>query len=414
MTQAQTDMMKRLAANTRVGYSFEREFYVCDAVFAADMEHVISRKWITVGHVDQVRKKGDYFLFKVGDEQIIIIRENEDSIRAFYNVCRHRGSTLCSDVSGNAKKLVCPYHAWTYGLDGALVSARLMPDDFVKADNGLHTCHVREHFGFIFINMSAGEPDDFDATFGDMDAILDYHGFAEAKIAHIGHYPTAANWKLVVENFLECYHCQPAHPEFCSMHPPEALLAVGAGPSSGPNDAVEKYAPVLAAWEKYAAALGRPIGNIDDGPESTHLRLLMQRTIREGYQTETPDGTPASCLMGKRSDWDLGRMHLSFGPTSHVVADSDFAMLFLFTPRGPMMTDVDIIWLVDGKAENYDVEKMTWGWDRTTLQDKKITEDNQAGIMSRHYTPGRYSDQERGVVTFQKWYLNQFGLERAD
>lgn len=408
MSENSVQLMQRLSAQTRVGFSLPREFYVSDAVFAADMDHVVSRKWIMAAHVDNLRQRGDYVLFKIGDEQIVIIRENETRIRAFYNVCRHRGSTLCSQSSGNAKKLVCPYHAWTYALDGSLVAARLMPDDFDRAANGLHPCHVREYFGFVFINLSDGEPDDFDSVFGDMADILDFHGFAQAKIAHAASYPTAANWKLVVENFLECYHCQPAHPEFCSMHPPEALLAVGAGPSSGPSEAVEAYAPVLAAWEKRAAALGRPMGNIDDGPETSHLRLVMQRTIRQGYTSETADGAAASTLMGKRVDWDYGRMHLSFGPTSHVVAGNDFAVLLHFVPRGPTQTDVDLVWLVDGNAEGYDVEKMVWAWDRTTLQDRKITEDNQTGIRSIHYAPGRYSDQERGVTTFQKWYLNQF------
>jgi Rieske 2Fe-2S family protein len=158
-----------------------------------------------------------------------------------------------------------------------------------------------------------------------------------------------------------------------------------------------------------AAELGRPIMTIDDGPETSHLRLIIQRTLREGYETETPDGTPASCLMGKRKDWDQGRMHLSFSPVNHIVADNDFAVLFFFTPRGPMETDVELIWLVDSKAQDYDVEKLTWAWDVTTKQDKTITEDNQAGIMSSRYAPGRYSDQERGVVTFQQWYLRHFG-----
>ena len=408
MSETHVQLMQRLSAQTRGGFSLPREFYVSDAVFAADMEQVVGRKWIMAAHVDSLRRRGDYVLFKIGDEQIVIIRENETRIRAFYNVCRHRGSTLCSQSSGNAKKLVCPYHAWTYALDGSLVAARLMPDDFDKTVNGLHPCHVREYFGFVFINLTDDEPEEFDVVFGDMANILDFHGFADAKIAHAARYPTAANWKLVVENFLECYHCQPAHPEFCSMHPPEALLAVGAGPSSGPSAAVEAYAPVLAAWEARAARLGRPMGNIDEGPDSSHLRLVMQRTIRDGYTSETEDGAPASTLMGKRVDWDYGRMHLSFGPTSHVVAGNDFAILLHFVPRGPTQTDVDLVWLVDGKAEGYDVEKIVWAWDRTTLQDRKITEDNQAGILSKRYQPGRYSDQERGVTTFQTWYLNQF------
>jgi Rieske 2Fe-2S family protein len=167
-----------------------------------------------------------------------------------------------------------------------------MPADFSKAENGLHRCHVRVFHGFIFVNLSEGAPVDFDATFADLGPYLDFHGFADARIAHAESYPTTANWKLVVENFVECYHCAPSHPEFTSMHPPQALIAFGAGPSSGPAEAVDAYLPVLKAWEARAAALGRPIGTIDDGPDSSHLRLLLQRTIREGFETETEDGKP--------------------------------------------------------------------------------------------------------------------------
>ncbi len=414
MTDTVSPLMTRLAAATRVGYSFDREFYHSDEVFAADMAQVIGRKWTMAGHVDRIKDRGDYFLFKIGNEQIIIIRESADSVRAYFNVCRHRGSLICTEDAGHKTRLTCPYHAWTYGLDGKLVSARLMPDDFALADNSLKSCHVRVFFGLIFINLSADDTDDFDTTFEDLAPFLDFHGFADARIAHMQSYPTTANWKLVVENFVECYHCQPAHPEFCSLHPPEALVACGGGPSSGPVEAVLAYQPVLEAWERYAATLGRPIGTIDDGPDSSHLRLLIQRTLREGYQTETKDGAPASCLMGKRKGWDQGRMHLSFTPVSHVVADNDFAILFFFTPRGAMQTDVDLIWLVDGKAKDVDVERMIWAWDATTKQDKIITENNQNGILSSRYEPGRYSDQERRVITFQQWYLRQFGLVRAD
>ena len=406
-------VIARLAASSRIGYSLQRPFYCDDAVFAADMDQVFGRKWIVAGHVDRVRNKGDYFLYKIGNESIIIVRSDDSTVNAFYNVCRHRGSLICTEPAGRVARLTCGYHAWTYGLDGALIAARLMPADFSKKDNGLHRCHVRVFYGFIFVNLSDQEPVDFDASFGDLAPYLDFHGFADAKIAFSRSYPTAANWKLVVENFVECYHCAPAHPEFCSMHPPEALVAFGAGPSSGPADAVEKYLPALRAWEQRAAALGRPIGTVDDGPESSHLRLLLQRTIREGYESETQDGRPASTLMGKRLGFDQGRMYLSFSPFTQLVATNDFAVLFLFSPRSTMLTDVDLYWLVDAKANQVDVEKMIWGWDRTTKQDQVITENNQAGILSSHYRPGRYSDHEQRVVTFQQWYMAQFGLTLA-
>ena len=402
-------VITRLAANTRSGYSLPRQFYCDDAVFAADMDHVVGRKWIAAGHVDKVRNTGDYFLYKIGSESIIIVRSDASTIHAFYNVCRHRGSLVCTTPQGHVARLTCGYHAWSYGLNGELLAARLMPADFSKKDFGLHRCHIRVFHGLIFINLSDRAPVEFDTTFADLDRYLDFHGLAGAKIAHSESYPTMANWKLIVENFVECYHCVPAHPEFCSMHPPEALIAFGAGPSSGPAEAVEKYRPALAAWEARAASLGRPIGTVDDGPESSHLRLLLQRTIREGYESETEDGRPASSLMGKRLAFDQGRMYLSFSPFTQLVATNDFAVLFLFTPRGTMHTDVDLYWLVDGNASQVDVKRMIWGWDETTKQDKVITENNQAGILSKRYQPGRYSEHERRVVTFQQWYLAQFG-----
>jgi phenylpropionate dioxygenase-like ring-hydroxylating dioxygenase large terminal subunit len=411
----QTDVMASLAAETRAGYSLPQDYYASEAVFKADFDTVISQKWIVAGHVSRIPNKGDYFLFKIGGEQIIVIRESSTSVRAFFNVCRHRGSTICQAESGNAPRLVCPYHAWTFGLDGRLISARLMPDDFDKADNGLLACHIRVFHGLIFINMSEDEPVDFDETFGDMGPILEYHGIADARIAHAGSYPTTANWKLVVENFFECYHCVPSHPEFCSMHASESLIAVGAGPSSGPADAIAAYAPKVAAWEASASALGRPTGTIDDAHESSHLRLMMQRMNKEGWAAETQDGTAPAPLMGKRTAPDGGRIHLSFSPFSQIVADDHFVILFQFTPRSALESDVEMIWLVDGRATEaeVDIDKMIWGYHATTTQDKIITENNQNGIMSSRYQPGRYSDQEGSVVKFQQWYLNQFGLARA-
>ncbi|WP_295637971.1 aromatic ring-hydroxylating dioxygenase subunit alpha [Novosphingobium sp.] len=406
-----SEAMQALVANARLGYSLEQQFYTSEAVFKADMERVIGRKWLVAGHVSRIPNKGDYFLFRIGAEQIIVIRESEASVRAFFNVCRHRGSTICAADSGNAPRLVCPYHAWTFGLDGRLLAARLMPEDFDKAENGLFTCHIRVFHGLVFINLSADEPDDFDATFGDVGPILEYHGLADARIAHAGSYPTDANWKLVVENFFECYHCVPSHPEFCSIHAAESIVAVGAGPSSGPADAIASFAPKLQAWEASAAALGRPIGTIDEPPTSSHLRLLMQRMNKPGWASETQDGTPPAPLMGQRTAPDGGRMHLSFSPFSQIVADDHFVILFQFTPRSALRSDVEMIWLVDGRASEAEVDlaKMTWGYHATTTQDKVITEANQAGIMSSRYQPGRYSDQEGSVINFQQWYLNHFG-----
>ena len=201
--------------------------------------------------------------------------------------------------------------------------------------------------------------------------------------------------------------CATAHPEFCSRHPRDALIAIGAGPSSGPADEVERFTPVLQDWERYAATLGRPIGSVDDDAGSSHMKFLLQRPHRDDIQSETEDGQPVACLMGERREFDRGRMHMSFSPFNHIIANNDFAALIIFAPRSAMSCDVEIIWLVDECAENVDVERMKWMWDVTTIQDKVITENNQRGILSSRYRPGCLSEQEQRVKTFNHWYANQ-------
>jgi Rieske 2Fe-2S family protein len=371
------------------------------------MQAVVSRKWLLVDHVSRIPESGQYFLYEVGQESIIVIRDEQMNINALFNVCRHRGSVVCLEPEGQRKRLTCPYHAWTYSLDGSLHAARFMPEDFDPLTHGLHRCHIRVHHGLIFLNLSPGAAPEFDEEFAVFEPHLDFHGFAQAKIAHRQSYPTDANWKLVVENFFECYHCVAAHPEYCSRHLRDALIAVGSGPSSGPQDAVERFSPVLQQWLADAAKLGRPMGEVDDDEHSSHMKFYQQRPHRSDIKSETADGEPVACLMGKRSDFDYGRMHMSFSPFNQLIACNDFAALIIFTPLSAMQTDVEIIWLVDAKAEDVDVERMIWMWDVTTVQDKVITENNQRGIGSSRYQPGCLSDQERRVETFGKWYLNQ-------
>src|ERR1700760_902235 len=147
------EVIGNLAAKAREGYSLTREFYCDDAVFAADMRDVVQRKWLVAGHVSRIPRRGDYFLYKVGMESIIIVRSDEETVNGFYNVCRHRGSLICLAPEGRVQRLTCPYHAWSYGLDGQLLAARLMPADFSRADNGLHRVHLRVFYGFIFVNL---------------------------------------------------------------------------------------------------------------------------------------------------------------------------------------------------------------------------------------------------------------------
>ena len=403
--------INELVKNRQDGFSLDRPFYDNEAVFERDMDKLVSKRWLLADHASRIPNIGDYFLFEVGKESIIVIRSSEKRIEAFFNVCRHRGSQICAEAQGNKKRLTCPYHAWTYQLDGRLRPPPQMQADFDPSEYSLHTCHIRELNGFIFLCLSKDSPPDFDAEYSDFAKTLSFHGFENAKVAARRNYPNACNWKLVVENFLECYHCAPAHSEYCSVHSRDQLLALGAGPGSGSEAAVAKYQPIVDAWTAQTKALGHPTDMIDRDHKSIDMAQLVRLPVNDrDYQSETKDGTPASAvLMGQFKTCDNGFTAISFNPLGYVLASNDFAMVARFTPRTATKTDMEILWLVDENAvegKDYDVENLIWVWDVTIKQDKVITEANYAGIVSSRYQPGPYSTQEARVETFIKWYLN--------
>lgn len=395
------------------GYTLPREYYTSPSVFAADMRRVVGGMWLLVDHVSRIPAPGSFFLVAVADESIIVVRQSEEKVNAFFNVCRHRGSRVCSKEEGRQSVFTCPYHAWTYKTDGSLIPPRSMPDDFDPATTGLHPCHLRVWHGIIFICLDRGPAPPFESEFCAFDPWGDYHDFGNAKIAHKIRYPVAANWKLVAENFLECYHCKPAHPEFCTRQDMAATLAFGSGLSSGPIDAARDYSPILGDWEERAALLGRPRGSVEDDEISLNMKFLMQRPHRNDILSETEDGQPVARVMGKRKDYDGGHMHLCFNPLGHIVSCSDHAVLFRFAPRNVSSTELELTWLVDGAAEDVDVSRLTWMWDATTKQDQFITESNFNGVNSSRYEPSRYSNEERKVVTFGNWYINRLKATTA-
>ena len=404
----------QMIADYRNGYSLEQPFYRSPAVFSRDMERLLSRRWLLVDHEARIPNRGDYFLFDIANESIILMRGADGEINALFNVCRHRGSRICLEQQGNKKLLTCPYHAWTYELDGKLRPPQLMPSDFDRAQHHLHRCHVTVHHGLIFVCLCEDDPPDFADEYACFDEMLEFHGLKDAKIALKRDYPNRCNWKLVVENFLECYHCGPSHPEYCSVHPNDQLLALGAGPGSGPVEAMEKYQPILDEWTAKTLALGHPVPEFERDEYSLDMAQLSRVPINDrNFASETRDGKPAcNKLMGKFRQYDNGETALVFNPVSYILAFNDFALMVRFTPRDAVNTDVQFSWLVHKDAEagkDYDPENLAWVWDVTTLQDKKITEDNNAGIRSGRYRPGPYSLQEKRVAAFVRWYLNGIG-----
>ena len=385
------------------GHTLQQPFYGDPDVFSVDRERVLDRLWHLAGHVSRIPAAGDYFLFRICGEEIIIVRGRDGDIHAHYNVCRHRGSRICSDSEGSKSALVCPYHAWTYNLDGSLRNARLMPEGFSPAGYGLHACRIKLLHGLIFVSLG-DEPDEPDGLDDACREYLSFHGIENAKIARRLDLPTGANWKLVVENFIECYHCAPSHPEYSSVHSELKLLAAGAGLGSGPDAACREYEKEMETWKAQVRALGHPLteGEFDNGAG------MVRMPIRDGFLTESRDGRPVSTLMGKFREYDGGITYIAFNYLNYLAASNDHAVLFRFTPISELVTEVEATWLVDADAQegtDYDPERVSWVWDVTLGQDAIITENNQAGVLSGRYRPGPYSEQETMNNHFTRWYL---------
>lgn len=390
--------------------SMGRDFYTAPAFHDLDMEAVFKNEWILVDHASRIPDRGQYFLFEIGNESIIIVRESDDRINAFYNVCRHRGSRVCLEKSGKRNLLTCPYHAWSYGLDGSLKAALTMPEGFDKSRYGLHSCHVEVVEGLIFINLSEDMPQDFDELYDKVIPYLQFQGIGEAKIAVKRNYPNQANWKLVVENFIECYHCKPAHPEYCSVHLWDKLLAVGAGPGSSSQELESTYLPIQQAWEASTSALGNMVG-VYESDSGMVMGVRVPINPETNVISETIDGSAACAkLLGDLKERDGGQTIVFFNPFSIIAACNDFAVMFRWSPRDADNTDVELTWLVHKDAEegvDYSEDVLAKVWDITICQDKQITEDNQAGIRSDKYQPGPYSFHEAKIVQFKAWYLDK-------
>jgi phenylpropionate dioxygenase-like ring-hydroxylating dioxygenase large terminal subunit len=399
------------------GRSLPRHFYCDPRIFETDMRFLGETQWLLVDHSSRIPQPGDYFVFRCGNENVIVLRDRDRAVRAFYNVCRHRGSLICLESSGHVKALTCPYHAWTYDLTGRLIGASSMPPDFDKHAHSLRPVHVQVESGLIFVNLADGSPPSFETFFARHRPFLAPHDFGSAKVAIQRHYPTQANWKLVVENFLECYHCKPAHPTYCSVHSAEKLLALGAGPGSSAGDLAARFESELERWERAARTAGQVTGMFGDGVDAPYFQGSGRMPIKQGYLTESINGTPVAPLMGTYTAYDGGQTAIGFNPISYVMASNDYAVMFLFAPRGPRATDVIATWLVSSNAQagrDYDEDRLTAVWDITLKEDKTITENNQLGVMSRHYVPGVHSLHEKRISDFVVWYMTHRDTESGE
>lgn len=381
-------------------FSLEQKFYTDPDYYKLDLENIFYRDWLFVGHDCELPKTGSYMTVQVGAYPVVIVRDAQGGIRAFHNSCRHRGSRICSAEKGTAAKLVCPYHQWTYELDGRLLFARQVGPDFKPAEYGLKQVHCETVAGYVYVCL-ADEAPDFKSFRALVEPYLAPHNIKEAKVAFESSIIEKGNWKLVWENNRECYHCAANHPELCRTYP-EAPSATGV-------QGVMEDPEINQLW-KNCASIGLPaeFNMSDDG----RYRITRIPLLRDAV-SYTMSGKPAvkkSLSDQVSGNTNIGAMLLFNYPSTWNHLMVDHAISFRVLPISAEETMVTTKWLVHKDAVegvDYDLDELTHVWIQTNDQDRQIVEENAIGIRSPAYQPGPYSvEHEGGVMQFLEWYTN--------
>lgn len=376
------------------GHSLPQGLYTDAAAFEFDLHAIFGTSWLLAGFEAEVKKPGDFLSIVVGRWPVLIVRGRDGELRAFHNSCRHRGSILCGPGSGSAARLTCPYHRWTYGLDGRLLAAGKMPDDFRKADYPLNPVHLETIAGAIFICLADSAPD-IATLRRDLTPLLAPHDLRHAKVAAKETLVEYANWKLVMENGRECYHCATGHPELARTFP------VGAAEYF---DLEENEA---RAFADRMTELGLP-----SGPAGEDWWQAVRFALNPGTKAMTTSGDFAvRKLMCEAGGGDIGSLRWAIEPNNFCHSTSEYTFAFNAMPVSPTETHVVSTWLVHEDAVagvDYDIATLTHLWTQTNLQDKAFAEDNQRGIVSPGYRPGPYSPTAESLtLRFVDWYCRR-------
>lgn len=395
-------LMQQLLAARRPGFSLPGPFYTDPAVFQADLDAVFATDWIFACNACEVPRPGDYLTLAIGGSSVIVLRGRDGRVRAWHNTCRHRGSRLCLEEQGHANRLVCPYHQWVYELDGSLLHARQMPPSFDASQYGLLPVATELVCGMVYVCL-ADDPPDLGRFRRAVTPYLAPHQPDRTKVAYAETLIEQANWKLVIENNRECYHCSANHPELLATlieaALPDAPEVVGR--------VADLFARKGAAWD----ALGLPHAPADGGDEFRCIRL----PFHEGALSFTLDGGPACRkLLGDLVEPDLGSVRMFRVPNNWNHFLADHIIHFRVLPLGPDRTALRTTWLVHEDAVegvDYDVDRLTAVWRATNGQDSRLCEVNQLGVASRAYQPGPYAPSEFLLRHFTGWYAGK--LEAA-
>lgn len=368
------------------GVGVPRELYLSEELYAEELDRIFRRSWLLAGHESQLRDPGQYVTVESGDESVIVTRTNGGTLAAFTNVCRHRGARLVDAGCGLARRFVCPYHQWTYRLDGTLTGAPRMPADFDPARHPLPTVRVEVWQGLVFVNLSDSPTESPAELLGTGTELMRTFDIANTRIAHTITYEIAANWKIVWENAQECYHCSANHPEL--------LRTFDVG---GLNQDTYRQAEVVANADRRVQ----------------HARF----PLRPGALSLTLDGDYAS----RKPLGDFAAGHPPYTASIHLkpsfalVACPDYAVLLAERPLAIDRTEIRMSWLVRADAEegtDYDTDTLIKVWNETNLQDWDLCERAQLGVRSRTFVPGPLSNDEQSVTDFYRAYATL--LEAAD
>ena len=347
-----------------------REYYLSPEVFTAEQERIFTKRWFCAGHVSRLPGAGDYFILDAYAESIIVLRDTNGEVRAFYNVCRHRGTHMCEQAEGRfSKSIQCPYHAWTYALDGRLIGAPRMKGvaDFNKEEFPLHAVNLRVWEGFIFLNL-ARTPEPFEQAFAPILGKFGSWNLPQLKPERRISYDVKANWKFIFQNYNECYHCPPVHPQLARISPFD----------SGENDLVQ----------------GAFIGGF--------------MTI-EGADSLTYSGRTCALPVDELPEADRHRVYYySIAPNMLLSLHPDYVMFHTIWPQAPGQTLIHCEWLFHPEASLQTDFRPGDGidfWDETNRQDWHMCELSQKGVASRAYQPGPYSPQEALPAAFDRNYL---------
>jgi Rieske 2Fe-2S family protein len=348
-----------------------REYFTGADIWRREREHIFQRSWLLAGHVSALPKSGAYFLFEHGTDSVIVLRDDTGRVRAHHNFCRHRGTRLCHAARGQFEQgLRCPYHAWTYALDGTLRGAPNMRDvsGFDLANWGLKPVALHEWRGFLFVNLAAA-PMSFDVGLAGLAGKFAHWPLETLRSAQQTVYEVEANWKLLFHNYSECYHCPVAHPQLNRLTPYRNTQ----------NDLDE--GPVL----------GGPMGmNDTEGSMTTH-----------GQRCAAPFATLSAEERGHVYYYTLF-------PSAFLSLHPDYVLVHRAQPLTPERTRIVCDWYFHPEAmaaPGFDATPAIDFWDLTNRQDWTLCANAQSGIRANVWEPGPYSELESQLAAFDRHYL---------